>query len=91
MRGIDIIATVFTDRGYRLLPFDMRRFDVQAQRHPGRRHDGNLMDQVLAQYHQRRHFCSRRRTRSRGISFTQRFAVVPHRRIEGLAHRAPCM
>ncbi len=29
--GVDIIAAVFTDRGDRLLPFDVRRLDVQAQ------------------------------------------------------------
>ncbi len=29
--GVDIIAAVFTDRGDRLLPFDVRGLNVQAQ------------------------------------------------------------
>nr|VXZ92694.1 Uncharacterised protein [Klebsiella pneumoniae] len=31
MGGVDIIAAVFTDRGDRLLPFDVRGLNVQAQ------------------------------------------------------------
>ena len=87
--GVDIIAAVFTDRGDRLLPFDVRGLNVQAQGDAGGGDDRDLMNQMLAHHHQRRHFCRRCGAGAGGVALAQRFAVMPHRGVKGLiAHCA---
>lgn len=56
--GIYIIAAVFTDSGNPLLAFNMRRFNVKTQRDARGRDNRHLMDNVLAQDHQRSDFAA---------------------------------
>jgi hypothetical protein len=67
--GIYIIAAVFTDSGNPLLAFNMRRFNVKTQRDARGRDNRHLMDNVLAQDHQRSDFCRRRCAGTGGIAF----------------------
>ncbi len=57
MGGVDIIAAVFTDRGDSLLPFDVRDSTFRHRVTP-EGDDRDLMNQMLAHHHQRRHFAA---------------------------------
>ena len=83
------LAGLIDFRGDSLLPFDVRGLNVQAQGDAGGGDDRDLMNQMLAHHHQRRHFCRRCGAGAGGVALAQRFAVMPHRGVKGLiAHCA---
>jgi len=69
VRGVHIIAAVFTDRRDSLLALDVRRLDVQTQGDAGRGDNRYLMNQMLAQHHQRGHFRRCRGAGAGGVAF----------------------